>query len=76
MSDKDAREEVLSRLRNFEIRICDGCIKMAGRMCHTAGCVFFLCDMEEVGQYLDRLLIRPVINGKRYEGAMCEIARG
>ncbi len=48
-----------------EIRICDACLSLEGDMCHEPACVFCRRTMAEVGEYLDALLIRPVIDGVR-----------
>lgn len=53
--------------------ICDACVRLEGEECHTPGCRFFLCGMQEVSGYLDRLLIRPKIDGKHTEEVLCEI---
>jgi hypothetical protein len=47
------------------IRFCDDCLNLRSEMCHEPSCVFCRRTMAEVGEYLDVLLIRPVINGKR-----------
>jgi len=39
-------------------------------MCHNPECSFCRWDMAEVGQYLDALLIRPILDGKRTDGIM------
>jgi len=53
------------KVRRYEIRICDQCIRLEGEQCHNPACVFCRRTMEEVGEYLDVLLIRPVIDGRR-----------
>lgn len=73
MSDKDAREEAEIPIRRFEVDICDACVKLEGSECHTPGCRFFLFGMVEVGEYLNRLLIRPIIDGVRISEVLCEI---
>jgi len=53
--------------RVYQIRICDDCIRLKGQMCHVPECVFCRRTMEEVGEYLDVLLIRPIVDGKRFD---------
>jgi hypothetical protein len=55
----------MSHTRSYRIRICDECIALEGEMCHNSECVFCRRTMDEVGEYLDVLLIRPVIDGQR-----------
>ena len=52
-------------VRSYQIRICDECINLEGEMCHNSACVFCRRTMAEVGDALDMLLIRPVIDGAR-----------
>jgi hypothetical protein len=52
-------------VRDYTVRICDACYELEGEMCHTPGCLFCRCTMGEVGEYLDRLMIRPVVDGER-----------
>lgn len=51
-------------IRKFEVSICDKCVKLEGKMCHTPECVFIRCTMDEVRAYLDRLMIRPIADGE------------
>ena len=51
--------------RWFSIRICDDCFHLRGEMCHEPDCIFCRRTMAEVGEYLDALLIRPVVDGER-----------
>jgi len=55
------------RTRNYKIRICDPCYQLAGDVCNTPDCVFCRRTMAEVAQYLDVLLIRPVVDGERLD---------
>ena len=55
------------KIRTYEIRICDPCYLLEGGMCHTPECVFCRRTMKEVGEYLDALLIRPVVDGERLD---------
>jgi hypothetical protein len=63
----------MSAIRKFEVDICDDCVNLRGQECHTPGCRFYLCSMAEVGQYLNLLLIRPVIDGERIKEVLQEI---
>lgn len=54
-------------IRKYEINICDECYLLEGEMCHTPECVFCRRTMEEVGEYLDVLCIRPVVDGERLD---------
>ena len=56
---------------SYRIRVCDQCIALQGEMCHNPACVFCRRTMEEVGECLDVLLIRPVIDGKRVDEDFC-----
>jgi hypothetical protein len=47
------------------VRICADCLNLKGEMCHNAACVFCRRTMAEVGDYLDALLIAPVVDGER-----------
>jgi hypothetical protein len=55
----------MSDAKPHTIRICDACLRLEGDMCHEPSCVFCRRTMAEVGEYLDTLLIRPVIDGER-----------
>ena len=55
------------RVRRYEVDICDACMKLEPSECHTPGCIFFLCHMDEVSAFLNRALIRPIIDGKQIE---------
>jgi len=56
-----------AQTRSYAITICDACINLQGEQCHTPECVFCWRTMKEVGEYLDVLLIRPRVDGKRFE---------
>ena len=47
------------------IYVCTDCYNLKGEMCNNPYCVFCRRTMTEVGEYLDVLLIRPVVNGVR-----------
>ena len=47
------------------IRICSDCYELRGEMCHHPECVFIRRTMDEVGEILDLLLIRPIVDGER-----------
>jgi hypothetical protein len=51
--------------RPYTVRICDQCMRLEGEMCHNPACVFCRRTMREVGEYLDALLLRPVVDGER-----------
>ncbi|KKN75831.1 hypothetical protein LCGC14_0377070 [marine sediment metagenome] len=51
----------------FHINICQGCLDLEGEMCDTPECIFCRRTMKEVSEYLDVLLIRPVIDGVQVE---------
>jgi hypothetical protein len=53
--------------REYTIRICDDCYDLKGEMCHVPECVFCCRTMSEVGDYLDTLLIRPLVDGERLD---------
>jgi hypothetical protein len=60
-------------IRKIEINICTDCLNLVGEMCHTLNlvgemchtpeCVFCRRTMKEVEEYLNMLLIRPIIDG-------------
>ena len=52
-------------MKRYTVDICDPCYRLEGSECHTPGCIFFLCGMDEVGIFLNRALIRPVVDGER-----------
>jgi hypothetical protein len=64
---RDAGKERRMIVRRYEVDICDACINLEPSECHTPGCIFFLCGMKEVGEFLNRALIRPIVDGKRIE---------
>lgn len=51
--------------KRYCVYICNQCYELEGEMCHNPQCVFCRRTMEEVGEFLDALLIRPVIDGER-----------
>jgi len=51
----------------YAVRICDDCMALKGEMCHEPGCAFCRRTMEEVGEYLDAMLIRPIVDGERID---------
>lgn len=50
--------------REFKVRICDQCYRLEGQMCHNPECVFCRRTIGEVGDALEMLLIRPVVDGE------------
>lgn len=55
------------QVRQYLVSVCSGCYNMMGEMCTTPGCMFWVwASMEEVGEYLDHMQIRPLIDGRRY----------
>jgi len=52
-------------IRPIVIRICDDCLDLKGDMCHNPECVFCRKTMAEVGELLDILMIRPIVDGVR-----------
>lgn len=65
MSQK-ALEEDVKNTRTHSVRICNDCYELRGAMCHNSACIFCRWTMAEVAEYLDKLLIRPVIDGERF----------
>lgn len=59
-------------VRRYTVDICDGCLNLDPSECHTPGCIFFLCHMDEVSAFLDRSQIRPIIDGKMIENLQPE----
>ena len=57
----------MGNTKHYTIEICDDCYELRGEACHNPACVFCRQDMETVGEVLDILLIRPVVNGERLE---------
>jgi hypothetical protein len=57
----------VNEIRRYEVDICADCIALKGEMCDEPGCIFIRCTMAEVRDYLDMMLIVPVINGVRIE---------
>ena len=54
-------------VRDYVVSICDQCIALEGESCNNPGCRFCRRSMPEVGEYLDVLLIRPIVNGQRLD---------
>jgi len=54
----------MSRLRTFQIQICDACLNSRGEMCDTPGCVLIWLTTEEIEEYLSKFLIRPRFEGR------------
>lgn len=52
-------------IKKYSIQICDQCFNLVGEMCHNPRCVFCRKTMKEVGELLDILMIRPIIDGER-----------
>jgi hypothetical protein len=50
--------------REYVVRICDDCYALKGEMCHVPECVFCRRTMQEVRDYLDAMLIRPIVDGE------------
>jgi hypothetical protein len=53
--------------RPFTIYICNDCYLLKGEMCHEPDCVFCRRTMDEVGDALDMLHIRPVVDSERFD---------
>jgi hypothetical protein len=49
----------------YTIHICNDCYELRGEACNNPQCVFIRRTMAEVGEYLDLLLIRPLVDGER-----------
>ena len=58
-------EYEIDGLISREIRICRQCYELEGEMCHNPSCVFCRRSISEVGNILDALVIRPLIDGAR-----------
>lgn len=61
------------KIRKFEIHICNGCLELSGASCNTPECVFCWRTTDEVSNFLDVLLIRPIIDGEHIREVLCEI---
>jgi len=57
----ESTEEYITRT----ITMCSDCYELRGEMCNNPHCIFCRRTMGEVGEILDTLLIRPIIDGKR-----------
>ena len=55
------------KIRTYEIRICDSCYLLEGNECRTPECVFYNRNIIDITEYLDALLIRPVVDGERLD---------
>lgn len=49
------------------IHICEDCYNLKGSMCHNLECIFIRRTMKEIGEYLDMLLIRPIVGKERFK---------
>jgi hypothetical protein len=67
MTDNPRMPHSPGESREFTVRICDQCYRLEGQMCHNPECVFCRRTMVEVGEMLDALLIRPVVDGVRLD---------
>lgn len=54
-------------VHDYVVSICDQCIRLEGKACNNPRCRFYLWIMAEIGNYLDALLIRPIVDGKRFD---------
>lgn len=54
-------------VRRYTVDICDDCIALKGEMCHVPECAFCRRTMTEVSDYLDAMLIRPIIDRQQHE---------
>lgn len=52
-------------VRSYSVSICDQCIRLEGEECHNEDCVFWLKSMDEVREYLNVLIICPIVDGER-----------
>ena len=59
-------------VRRYVIDICDACVNLEPSECHTPGCIFFLCGVDEVSTFLDRAFIRPIIDGEQIENLQAD----
>lgn len=50
-------------VREFTVLICEQCLNLEGAMCNNPECYFCRRTMKEVSEYLDMLMIRPIIDG-------------
>lgn len=55
----------MAKIQRHTIDICEDCINLKGDMCHTPECVFIRQTMPEVKEYLNMLLIAPIVDGER-----------
>lgn len=62
-----------TNVRPYTIDICDDCVRLKGDSCHNPRCIFCRWTMDEVGQYLDALLIRPIVDGERLNSTEVEL---
>lgn len=60
-----AQEEQGIQLQDYPVTICNACIHLQGNMCHTPGCAFIRCTMEEVKEFLNQTQICPLVNGEK-----------
>lgn len=58
----------MDQLHHVTIEICDPCMQLEPSMCHNPECVFCRRTMKEVGEFLDALHIRPLVDGERFPG--------
>lgn len=52
--------------KTYRIKVCVDCLNLKGEQCCDPGCVFIRYTMREVREFLDMLMIAPVIDGQRY----------
>jgi len=52
-------------MKAYTIQVCEDCYELKGEMCHNPECAFIRRTTEEIGELMDLLLIRPVVDGER-----------
>ena len=60
-------KEFKMRTREYIVRICDGCIRLEGKMCNTPECAFCRKTTEEIAALLDACQLRFVVDGEVIE---------
>ena len=54
-------------MKKYQITICDACYRLEAGMCHEPGCVFIRRTRGEVSEYLDMLMLRPIVDGDQLD---------
>ena len=67
MSEPAKARGVEMKTREYAVRICDGCIRLDGKVCNTPECAFCRKATEEIAKLLEACQLRYVVDGEIIE---------